>query len=87
MQYLLRASIHLYHIIYISHPLGNLDAQQPHTQTHYLGHFAREGETECAYIRIFFTQNTIIVIELIVFLHQIIAIVGNEGRTESSLPL
>lgn len=59
------------------HTFGNFDAQQSHAQTDYLAHLARQGETEHLDVGILLAQDAEIVVELIVLLHQVIAIVGN----------
>ena len=59
------------------HTFGNFDAQQAHAQTDYLAHLARQGETEHLDVGILLAQDAEIVVELIVFLHQIVAVIGN----------
>lgn len=59
------------------HTFGNFDAQQAHAQTDYLAHLARQGETEHLDIGILLAQDAEIVVELIVLLHQIVAVIGN----------
>lgn len=59
------------------HTFGNFDAQQAHAQTDYLAHLARQGETEHLDIGILLAQDAEVVVELIVLLHQVVAVVGN----------
>lgn len=59
------------------HTFGNFDAQQAHAQTDYLAHLARQGETEHLDIGILLAQDAEVVVELVVLLHQVIAVVGN----------
>ena len=59
------------------HTFGNFDAQQAHAQTDYLAHLARQGETEHLDVGILLAQDAEIVVELIVLLHQIVAVIGN----------
>ena len=59
------------------HTFGNFDAQQAHAQTDYLAHLARQGETEHLDVGILLAQDTEVVVELVVLLHQVVAIVGN----------
>lgn len=59
------------------HTFGNFDAQQSHAQTDYLAHLARQGETEHLDIGIFLAQDTEVVVELVVLLHQVVAVIGN----------
>lgn len=59
------------------HTFGNFDAQQAHAQTDYLAHLARQGETEHLDVGILLAQDAEVVVELVVLLHQVIAVVGN----------
>lgn len=59
------------------HTFGNFDAQQAHAQTDYLAHLARQGETEHLDVGILLAQDAEIVVELIVLLHQVVAVIGN----------
>lgn len=59
------------------HTFGNFDAQQAHAQTDYLAHLARQGETEHLDIGILLAQDTEVVVELVVLLHQVVAVIGN----------
>ena len=59
------------------HTFGNFDTQQAHAQTDYLAHLARQGETEHLDVGILLAQDTEVVVELVVLLHQVIAVVGN----------
>lgn len=59
------------------HTFGNFDAQQAHAQTDYLAHLARQGETEHLDVGILLAQDTEVVVELVVLLHQVVAVVGN----------
>ena len=59
------------------HTFGNFDAQQAHAQTDYLAHLARQGETEHLDIGILLAQDAEVVVELIVLLHQVVAVVSN----------
>ena len=59
------------------HTFGNFDAQQSHAQTDYLAHLARQGETEHLDIGILLAQDAEVVVELIVLLHQVVAVVSN----------
>ena len=59
------------------HTFGNFDAQQAHAQTNYLAHLARQGETEHLDIGILLAQDAEVVVELIVLLHQVVAVVSN----------
>lgn len=59
------------------HTFGNFDAQQAHAQTDYLAHLARQGETEHLDVGILLAQDTEVVVELVVLLHQIVAVIGN----------
>lgn len=59
------------------HTFGNFDAQQAHAQTDYLAHLARQGETEHLDVGILLAQDTEVVVELIVLLHQVVAVVSN----------
>lgn len=59
------------------HTFGNFDTQQAHAQTDYLAHLARQGETEHLDVGILLAQDAEIVVELIVLLHQIVAVIGN----------
>ena len=59
------------------HTFGNFDAQQAHAQTDYLAHLARQGETEHLDIGILLAQDAEVVVELVVLLHQVVAVVGN----------
>lgn len=59
------------------HTFGNFDAQQAHAQTDYLAHLARQGETEHLDIGILLAQDAEVVVELIVLLHQVVAVIGN----------
>ena len=58
------------------HTFGNFDAQQAHAQTDYLAHLARQGETEHLDVGILLAQDAEVVVELVVLLHQVIAVVG-----------
>lgn len=59
------------------HTFGNFDTQQSHAQTNYLAHLARQGETEHLDVGILLAQDTEVVVELVVLLHQVVAVVGN----------
>lgn len=59
------------------HTFGNFDAQQAHAQTDYLAHLARQGETEHLDVGILLAQDAEVVVELIVLLHQVVAVIGN----------
>lgn len=59
------------------HTFGNFDTQQAHAQTDYLAHLARQGETEHLDVGILLAQDAEIVVELIVLLHQVVAVIGN----------
>ncbi len=59
------------------HTFGNFDAQQSHAQTDYLAHLARQGETEHLDVGILLAQDAEVVVELVVLLHQVVAVVGN----------
>ena len=59
------------------HTFGNFDAQQAHAQTDYLAHLARQGETEHLDVGILLAQDTEVVVELVVLLHQVVAVIGN----------
>lgn len=59
------------------HTFGNFDTQQSHAQTDYLAHLARQGETEHLDVGILLAQDAEVVVELVVLLHQVIAVVGN----------
>lgn len=59
------------------HTFGNFDAQQAHAQTDYLAHLARQGETEHLNVGILLAQDAEVVVELIVLLHQVVAVVSN----------
>lgn len=59
------------------HTFGNFDAQQAHAQTDYLAHLARQGETEHLDVGILLAQDAEVVVELVVLLHQVVAVVGN----------
>ena len=59
------------------HTFGNFDAQQSHAQTDYLAHLARQGETEHLDIGILLAQDAEVVVELVVLLHQVVAVVSN----------
>ena len=59
------------------HTFGNFDAQQSHAQTDYLAHLARQGETEHLDVGILLAQDTEVVVELVVLLHQVVAVIGN----------
>lgn len=59
------------------HTFGNFDTQQSHAQTDYLAHLARQGETEHLDVGILLAQDAEVVVELVVLLHQVVAIVGN----------
>ena len=59
------------------HTFGNFDAQQAHAQTDYLAHLARQGETEHLDVGILLAQDAEIVVELVVLLHQVVAVIGN----------
>jgi len=59
------------------HTFGNFDAQQAHAQTDYLAHLARQGETEHLDIGILLAQDAEVVVELVVLLHQVVAVVSN----------
>ena len=59
------------------HTFGNFDTQQAHAQTDYLAHLARQGETEHLDVGILLAQDAEVVVELVVLLHQVIAVVGN----------
>ncbi len=59
------------------HTFGNFDTQQSHAQTDYLAHLARQGETEHLDIGILLAQDAEVVVELIVLLHQVVAVIGN----------
>ena len=59
------------------HTFGNFDAQQAHAQTDYLAHLARQGETEHLDIGILLAQDAEVVVELVVLLHQVVAVIGN----------
>lgn len=59
------------------HTFGNFDAQQSHAQTDYLAHLARQGETEHLDVGILLAQDAEVVVELIVLLHQVVAVVSN----------
>lgn len=59
------------------HTFGNFDTQQSHAQTDYLAHLARQGETEHLDVSILLAQDAEIVVELIVLLHQVVAVVSN----------
>ena len=63
------------------HAFGYLDAQQTHAQTDYLAYLTRQGETEHLDIGIFFAKNAEVVVELVVFLYQVVAVVSNHRRT------
>lgn len=59
------------------HTFGNFDAQQAHAQTDYLAHLARQGETEHLDVGILLAQDAEVVVELVVLLHQVVAVIGN----------
>lgn len=59
------------------HTFGNFDAQQSHAQTDYLAHLARQGETEHLDVGILLAQDAEVVVELVVLLHQVVAVIGN----------
>lgn len=59
------------------HTFGNFDAQQAHAQTDYLAHLARQGETEHLDVGILLAQDAEVVVELVVLLHQVVAVVSN----------
>ena len=59
------------------HTFGNFDAQQSHAQTDYLAHLARHGETDHLDIGILLAQDAEVVEELVVLLHQVVAVIGN----------
>lgn len=59
------------------HTFGNFDAQQAHAQTDYLAHLARQDETEHLDVGILLAQDTEVVVELVVLLHQVVAVIGN----------
>jgi len=59
------------------HTFGNFDAQQAHAQTDHLAHLARQGETEHLDVGILLAQDAEVVVELVVLLHQVVAVVGN----------
>lgn len=59
------------------HTFGNFDTQQAHAQTDYLAHLARQGETEHLDVGILLAQDTEVVVELVVLLHQVVAVIGN----------
>ena len=59
------------------HTFGNFDAQQAHAQTDYLAYLARQGETEHLDVGILLAQDTEVVVELVVLLHQVVAVIGN----------
>ena len=59
------------------HALGHFDAEQLHAQLYDLGHLLRHHEAEQALLLVAFAKNLEVVIELVVFLHQLIAIVGH----------
>lgn len=59
------------------HTFGNFDTQQSHAQTDYLAHLARQGETEHLDVGILLAQDAEVVVELVVLLHQVVAVVGN----------
>lgn len=59
------------------HTFGNFDTQQSHAQTDYLAHLARQGETEHLDVGILLAQDAEVVVELVVLLHQVVAVVSN----------
>lgn len=59
------------------HTFGNFDTQQSHAQTDYLAHLARQGETEHLDVGILLAQDAEVVVELVVLLHQVVAVIGN----------
>lgn len=59
------------------HTFGNFDTQQAHAQTDYLAHLARQGETEHLDVGILLAQDAEVVVELVVLLHQVVAVIGN----------
>lgn len=59
------------------HTFGNFDTQQAHAQADYLAHLARQGETEHLDVSILLAQDTEVVVELVVLLHQVVAVIGN----------
>ena len=59
------------------HTFGNFDAQQSHAQTDYLAHLARQSETEHLDVGILLAQDAEVVVELVVLLHQVVAVIGN----------
>ena len=64
----------------ILHSFRYLDTQQAHTQFDDLAHIGRERQTEDLLVLILFAQDAEVVIELIVFLYQLVAVVGNASR-------
>ena len=62
------------------HALRHLNTQEIHAQTHYLCHIAREHKAEVALGRILLAKDLELVVELIVVLHQFVAIVGDGRR-------
>ena len=63
------------------HALGHLDAKDAHTETHHLGYIGTEHQTEVALVGILLAKDGEVMIELVVFLHQFVAVVSDDGRT------
>ena len=62
------------------HAFGDADAEEAHCSLHCTSDGIGERETERAYRGVLFLENGAVVIELVVFLHEVVGIVGDESR-------
>ena len=62
------------------HAFRNFDSQQTHRQFHYLAYVLAQCQTEYLHGFVFFTQDAEVVVELVVFLHQVVRIVCQDRR-------
>ena len=60
----------------LSHTFRHLDAENAHSEAYHLCHVGTEHEAEVAFRGVFLAQNGVFMIELVVFFHKVIAIVG-----------